>query len=289
MDKIKQNGSSQPGKLFVVATPIGNLADITLRAIDTLKDVDFILAEDTRVSSRLLDHYGISTSLRHWDDHSKAHETEKYLDMIRFEDKSIALISDAGMPLVSDPGYQLISEAINKGIKVEVIPGPSAVISALAASGLVAVPFTFIGFLPHEQKAKSDIIKRYAGYNHTVIAFESPRRLLATIEILNQILPSAQVVIAREMTKRFEEFLRGCPADLIEVIRAREEVKGEIVLLFHPGQAQEEVSDEKLEAIALDLLKSGELLSEIAKNLAAEYKVSKKRVYDILLKAKEGK
>lgn len=289
MDKTKQNSCMTAGKIFIVATPIGNLSDITLRAINTLKNVDMILAEDTRVSSRLLDHYEISTNLRHWDDYTKAYETERYLDMICLEGKNIALISDAGMPLISDPGHQLIKEAIAKGVKVEVIPGPSAVISALSASGLITVPFTFIGFFPHEQKAKRDIIKYYAAYNHTVIAFESPKRLLATIEIFNQVLPSAKVVVAREMTKKFEEFLRGFPSEIIEVIKGRQEVKGEIVLLFHPEFVQDEISDEKLETIALDLLKSGELLSEIAKKLAAEYKVSKKRVYDILLKAREGK
>ena len=217
------------GKLFVVGTPIGNLADITYRAVDTLNSVDFIFAEDTRVSKKLLNHYKIDKKIYSYHDHSKDSEVEKLTNLLE-NGNDVALISDAGTPTVSDPGYRLIRECVKKGIDIVPIPGPSAVTAALSVAGLPSDSFTFVGFLP-QKKGRIKKIEQLSEINNTIILFESPHRLLKTLNQLFEILGNRQVAIGRELTKLYEEIIRGNLKDVTQEF-SKKSVKGEIVIMI---------------------------------------------------------
>tara|TARA_B100000927_G_scaffold44729_1_gene32076 strand:+ start:12553 stop:13245 length:693 start_codon:yes stop_codon:yes gene_type:complete len=217
------------GKLFVVGTPIGNLADITYRAVDTLNSVDFIFAEDTRVSKKLLNHYNIDKKIYSYHDHSKDSEVEKLTNLLE-SGNDVALISDAGTPTVSDPGYRLIRECVKKGVDIVPIPGPSAVTAALSVAGLPSDSFTFVGFLP-QKKGRIKKIEQLSEINNTIILFESPHRLLKTLNQLFEILGNRQVAIGRELTKLYEEIIRGNLKDVIQEF-SKKSVKGEIVIMI---------------------------------------------------------
>ncbi|HEY1801606.1 MAG TPA: 16S rRNA (cytidine(1402)-2'-O)-methyltransferase [Terriglobales bacterium] len=226
----------QPG-LYVVATPIGNLEDITLRALRVLKEVDLIACEDTRHTQKLLSHFGISTrtiSYYEQNEASRAAELVKELEA----GKRIALVTDAGMPGISDPGYRLIALAIEHGIKITPIPGASAVISALAASGLPTDSFQFHGFLPPKSGQRRKMFENIRASSQTEIFYEAPHRLKEALEDIVAVLgPARPIVIARELTKIHEEFLRGSSSDILKELNVRSEVKGEITLLI--GKASE--------------------------------------------------
>ena len=217
------------GKLFVVGTPIGNLADITYRAVDTLNSVDFIFAEDTRVSKKLLNHYNIDKKIYSYHDHSKDSEVEKLTNLLE-NGNDVALISDAGTPTVSDPGYRLIRECVKKGVDIVPIPGPSAVTAALSVAGLPSDSFTFVGFLP-QKKGRIKKIEQLSEINNTIILFESPHRLLKTLNQLFEILGNRQVAIGRELTKLYEEIIRGNLKDVTQEF-SKKSVKGEIVIMI---------------------------------------------------------
>ena len=217
------------GKLFVVGTPIGNLADITYRAVDTLNSVDFIFAEDTRVSKKLLNHYNIDKKIYSYHDHSKDSEVEKLTNLLE-SGNDVALISDAGTPTVSDPGYRLIRECVKKGVDIVPIPGPSAVTAALSVAGLPSDSFTFVGFLP-QKKGRIKKIEQLSEINNTIILFESPHRLQKTLNQLFEILGNRQVAIGRELTKLYEEIIRGNLKDVIQEF-SKKSVKGEIVIMI---------------------------------------------------------
>ena len=217
------------GKLFVVGTPIGNLADITYRAVDTLNSVDFIFAEDTRVSKKLLNHYNIDKKIYSYHDHSKDSEVEKLTNLLE-SGNDVALISDAGTPTVSDPGYRLIRECVKKGVDIVPIPGPSAVTAALSVAGLPSDSFTFVGFLP-QKKGRIKKIEQLSEINNTIILFESPHRLLKTLNQLFEILGNRQVAIGRELTKLYEEIIRGNLKDVSQEF-SKKSVKGEIVIMI---------------------------------------------------------
>ena len=217
------------GKLFVVGTPIGNLADITYRAVDTLNSVDFIFAEDTRVSKKLLNHYNIDKKIYSYHDHSKDSEVEKLTNLLE-SGNDVALISDAGTPTVSDPGYRLIRECVKKGVDIVPVPGPSAVTAALSVAGLPSDSFTFVGFLP-QKKGRIKKIEQLSEINNTIILFESPHRLLKTLNQLFEILGNRQVAIGRELTKLYEEIIRGNLKDVIQEF-SKKSVKGEIVIMI---------------------------------------------------------
>ena len=212
-----------------MGTPIGNLADITYRAVDTLNSVDFIFAEDTRVSKKLLNHYNIDKKIYSYHDHSKDSEVEKLTNLLE-SGNDVALISDAGTPTVSDPGYRLIRECVKKGVDIVPIPGPSAVTAALSVAGLPSDSFTFVGFLP-QKKGRIKKIEQLSEINNTIILFESPHRLLKTLNQLFEILGNRQVAIGRELTKLYEEIIRGNLKNVIQEF-SKKSVKGEIVIMI---------------------------------------------------------
>lgn len=218
------------GSLFVVATPIGNLEDITLRALRVLGEVDLIAAEDTRRTRKLLSHYNISKPTTSYFEHNKLRKGPLILQ--RLEDGfNVALTSDAGMPGISDPGYHLIKAAIERGIEIIPIPGPTALICALAASGLPTDRFVFEGFLPHKGSKRRRKLQELAAMNCTVVLFESPRRLARTIKELLEIAGDRRAVLARELTKKYEEITRGSLREIAESVGQRE-IRGEVTLII---------------------------------------------------------
>ena len=220
------------GTLYLVATPIGNLEDITLRAIRVLKEVDLIVAEDTRHSRRLLQHYGIQTPLgRSVYEGAERERVEPLMELLK-SGKSIALISDAGTPLIQDPGYPLVRQAIAEGIRVVPIPGPTALIAALIASGLPADHFIFDGVPPKGEGKRRTYFESLQAETRTVVIYESRHRILKTLQTMIEVLPEREIVICRELTKVHEEFLRGTPESLLHELNTRSSIKGEFVLVI---------------------------------------------------------
>ena len=233
---MKAAGSPSGGVLYLVATPIGNLEDITLRALRILKDADVIACEDTRQTQKLLNHYGVTTRTASYHEHNEMTRAAE-LALELEEGAKVALVSDAGMPAISDPGYRLISLAIRHGIPVVPIPGASAFVAALAASGLPTDSFRFGGFLPAKRGARRSELEQFKDSPRTQIYYEAPHRLLETLTDLVEVMgPERQVVVAREVTKLHEEFLRGRAEDLRKQLKDRE-IKGEITLLIRAAEA----------------------------------------------------
>lgn len=245
--------------LYIVATPIGNLEDITLRALRVLREVDLIACEDTRHTRKLLTHYKIATPLISYHEHNEYERAVELVNKIA-SGLTLALVSDAGMPLVCDPGFRLVSEAITRGIAVVPVPGASALITALAASGLPTNDFMFAGFLPPKQMARRARLAKLSALHTTLIFYEAPHRIKQTLEDACDVLGNRDFVLARELTKLHEEFLRGSLEEVTELLKGRE-IKGEIVLLIAPpldsGQAKSPI-------------KSGSILEELDALIGAE-------------------
>jgi 16S rRNA (cytidine1402-2'-O)-methyltransferase len=266
------------GVLRLVATPIGNLEDITYRAVRVLREADLIACEDTRQTRKLLDHYGIHTPTISYHEHNEATRAAELAERMT-GGASIALVSDAGMPLVSDPGYRLVRAAIDAGIPVEPVPGPSAVLAALAASGLATDAFRFFGFLPQKAGQRLKVLESLAGEAATAIFYEAPHRILAALEAIEQVLGARPVVVARELTKIHEEFLRGTAAEVRAQLAARDAVKGEITLLV--GKATAPPPDDTPLREAVDaLVRAGVARMDAIKQVARERGLSKRQVYD---------
>lgn len=225
---------AMPPALYLVATPIGNLADVTLRALHVLKNVGLIACEDTRHTGRLLAHHGIRTRMISLNEHNEAARIPGLLEHVE-KGGSFALVSDAGMPAVSDPGQRLIHAAVAAGLRVEPVPGPSAVLSALAASGLPVTPFYFGGFLPHKKGQRSKELAAAITRECTSVYFESPFRLVDTLGMLVESAPEHPIVVARELTKKFEEFQRGPARNVLGHYQAKPP-KGEITLVIAPAE-----------------------------------------------------
>jgi 16S rRNA (cytidine1402-2'-O)-methyltransferase len=269
------------GRLFVVATPIGNLEDFTYRAVRVLKEAAVIACEDTRQSRKLLDHYSIDRPMVSYHEHNEAERSVELVSRM-LAGESVALISDAGMPLVSDPGYRLVHAAVAAGVTVEPVPGPSAVMAALAASGLPTDAFRFCGFLPAKPGQRQHFLESLIVEEATLVFFEAPHRILETLEDLQAIMPDRPVVFARELTKLHEEFLRGTAAELREILVQREVIRGEITLLVGKGLRVAQTSgslDEEVEA----LVKAGLPKMDAIKAVAKKRGLSKREVYDALL------
>jgi 16S rRNA (cytidine1402-2'-O)-methyltransferase len=225
-----------PGTLYLVATPIGNLEDITLRALRTLKECDVVAAEDTRRTGQLLKHFAISKPMLSYFQFNEAKRSEEIIERLRRGEK-VALVTDAGTPGISDPGERVVKAARTAGLRVEAVPGPCALVAALTASGLPTEEFHFIGFLPHKSGQRRKQLEALKGFAGTLVLYESPYRIEKLLGELNEIFPQRQIVLARELTKKFEEFLTGTPADLLE-IRQKRSLKGEFVVLVSAAAEQ---------------------------------------------------
>jgi 16S rRNA (cytidine1402-2'-O)-methyltransferase len=275
------------GTLFIVPTPIGNLGDISARALETLANVDLIAAEDTRHSGVLLHHFGIKTKTISLHDHNEQQRTQLLLSKLA-KGESIALISDAGTPLISDPGYTLVRACREHNANVVALPGPCALTTALSASGLATDKFTFLGFLPVKQKAKQEALLEAANSFTTSIFYEAPRRIVNTLTVAAEILPEQHhIVLAKELTKHFETYVNGTA---IEVLKWLEEdpvrQKGEFVLMLHCVAPE----NESLPPAALSLMKAltAQLPPKSAAAIVSEhYKVNKKQLYQFALAEKE--
>ncbi|TDI59188.1 MAG: 16S rRNA (cytidine(1402)-2'-O)-methyltransferase [Alphaproteobacteria bacterium] len=232
--------------LFVVATPIGNLRDVTLRALDVLNGVDLIACEDTRITSRLLTRYGINTPMVAHHEHNAAAVRPRLLGALDAGEK-VALVSDAGTPLISDPGYKLVREAAAAGHRIIPVPGASATLAALSAAGVPTDRFLFVGFLPEKQVARQKALRALIGEDATLVIYESARRLPASIKDMAANLPGREVVVARELTKRFEEFVRGDIQEVCDHYQRAGPPKGEVVVLLGPPPV-EEVSNASVDA-----------------------------------------
>jgi len=265
------------GTLYVVSTPIGNMGDFSFRAVDVLKSVNAILAEDTRHTRNLLDRYGVATSMTPYHEHNEAKTTPALVARLARGD-SLALVSDAGTPLISDPGARLVRAAIGAGINVVAIPGASALLSALVISGLEADRFTFFGFLARTGSERRKTLDEIAGLRHTAVLYEAPNRIAATLGELEQRGGGARsVVVAREMTKQFEEVRRGTVGEL-RAYYEDEPPRGEVVLVLAPA-VEQAPSDEVVQTRVNVLRASGMSARDAAVAVAAELGVSKRVAY----------
>jgi 16S rRNA (cytidine1402-2'-O)-methyltransferase len=237
--------------LYIIATPIGNLEDMTYRAVRILGEVDLIAAEDTRHSLKLLNHFNISKPLTSYFDHNQQFKGERILNALR-EGRSVALISDAGTPCISDPGYNLVRDAVAEGIAVVPVPGACAAIAALSGSGLPSDNFTFAGFPPARQGKRRAFLADMARLPGTLVLYEAPHRLEDTLRDIRETLGDRQVVVARELSKIYEEFIRGPVAEVMAAV-TQGKARGEIVILIAPGEAVPEQA-EALDAVLVRLL-----------------------------------
>ncbi|WP_395341384.1 16S rRNA (cytidine(1402)-2'-O)-methyltransferase [Ningiella sp. W23] len=274
--------------LYIVPTPIGNLSDISHRALGVLTDVDLIAAEDTRHSARLLHHYNITTRTISLHTHNESARSALLIEKL-LSGTSVALISDAGTPLISDPGFTFVAACRREDIKVIALPGPCALTTALSASGLPTDVFTFFGFLPVKQQAKQNVLEHAAYTHHTAVFYEAPRRIKATVDMCMRVLPaSCHFVLAKEISKTFETYISGSAQTLLDYLNLESaHEKGEFVLMLHLAKEKDE--DLPIEAIAL-LDELGSLLppKRAAAVVSKHYKVNKKQLYEFALKAKES-
>jgi 16S rRNA (cytidine1402-2'-O)-methyltransferase len=272
------------GLLYVVATPIGNLEDITYRAVRVLREADLIACEDTRQTRKLLDHYDIRKPTISYHEHNEA-ERAVELGSRLASGAVIALVSDAGMPLVSDPGYRLVRAAIELEVPVQAVPGPSAALTALAASGLPSDSFRFGGFLPSKPGQRAKALEALAEEQATLIFYEAPHRILEALEAVELALGARPVVVARELTKIHEEFVRGTAGEVRAQLAARDSIRGEITLLI--GKATEPPRDDTpLEDAVERLINGGTARMDAIKEVARKRGLSKREVYEQLLRVK---
>jgi 16S rRNA (cytidine1402-2'-O)-methyltransferase len=265
------------GSLYVVSTPIGNLRDITLRAIDVLRAVDLVLAEDTRHSRRLLDHHGIATPMLSYHEHNEARATATAMARLR-EGRDVALISDAGTPLVSDPGSRVVRAAAEAGIAVVPIPGPSAVLAALVSSGLGSERFTFFGFLARKGRERDDALQELSSLPYTSVLYEAPNRVAATLaEIASRGARDRRVVVARELTKQFEEIRRGTVAELSAYYESSPP-RGEVVIVLE-GTTLQPLAEDELRSRARAMRDAGLSARDVAAALVREGGASRNLAY----------
>ena len=276
------------GKLFVVSTPIGNLEDITLRAVSVLKDCDVIACEDTRTTKKLLARYGIETNLTSYHEHNEVEKSQKLLEELK-EGRDVALVSDAGTPSVSDPGWRLVNLSIENNIEVVPVPGPSATLSALVVSGLSTDSFLFLGFFPKTAGKKRELLKDVKNYPYTLIFYESPRRLSGTLSVLLEILGDRNVCVAREMTKLYEEAIRGSVSEVISILSERENLKGEVTVVVEGSRdGHSEASADTAQRMLRLLREKGFSLSEAVSLVSRAFGVSKNGIYRVALEIWNG-
>jgi len=263
MIRQKSFSNDQP-TLYLVATPIGNLEDMTFRAVKILKSVDIIYCEDTRVSSKLLHHFEISKPLKTYHDFNKEFKSANILTHLS-NNENVALISDAGYPLISDPGYFVIREAINEGYNVVSIPGANALLTGLVVSGIAPHPFTFIGFLDHKEGKRKKQLTELINHKETLVFYESPHRIGKTVTNMYEVFGERKLVIARELTKRYEEILRGTTESLKDIV----DLKGEMVIIVE-GKLEEDYNPtisilEEVNSLIEEGLSSKDAIKEVSK------------------------
>ncbi len=269
------------GTLYIVATPIGNLEDITVRALRVLKECDLIACEDTRQTRKLLDHAGISKPMVSYHEHNESERTTELIEKLKSGAK-IALVSDAGTPLISDPGYRLVAGAVEAGIAVVPIPGVSAAIAALSASGLPPDSFRFSGFLPPRGAARKKALEEFANETATLIFYEAPHRIIEALEDIEAVMGSRRVVVARELTKIHEEFLRGTAAEIRATLDARPSVKGEITILIAKQEGAPVHEEISIEDAVRALEGQGIARMDAIKQVAKERGLGKRDVYRLI-------
>jgi 16S rRNA (cytidine1402-2'-O)-methyltransferase len=278
---------AEKGCLYVVATPIGHRDDITLRALHILQSVDLVAAEDTRATGRLLALHGIHTALISYHEHNEAARTPALVDRL-LAGSSVALVSEAGTPSVSDPGYRLVKEAAARQIRIIPIPGASAAMAALCAAGLPTDSFVFIGFAAKKAVRRRKQLESLAAAQDTLIFYESPKRILPFIKELMDILGDRKAVLAREMTKIHEEFLRGDLSELYHQLNARPDIKGECTLLVAGAESSPQVDWTLVQAdLERQLAADRGRLADIAKSLARKYGLNKSQVYALALEVQK--
>lgn len=269
-----------PGKLYIVGTPIGNLEDITLRALRILKEVDVVACEDTRTTKKLLSRYGIDKPLISYHEHNETARAEEIAALLA-EGKNVALVTDAGTPGISDPGYRAVRLASERGMEVLPIPGPSAAVAALSVSGLPTSGFVFLGFPPRTQKALADFLVRVKDNPETLVFYESPNRVKKTLRVMLDTLGDRSVSLGREITKLYEETLRGKISEVLKLVEAKDSVKGEVTLVVEgadrkAGKPDAEAVDGLLEAYRLE----GLSLRDAVRKASEETGASKSSTYE---------
>ena len=272
--------TGEPGQLYVVSTPIGNMGDFSFRAVETLRTVSLVLAEDTRHSRHLLDRYGITTPLQSYHEHNEAKATPALVQRL-LGGESLALVSDAGTPLLSDPGGRLVGAAIEAGIRIVPVPGASALLAALVASGLDATRVTFFGFLPRKGRERDEVLREIAALKHTAVVYEAPGRVAATLADLAAAGGAErQVVAARELTKQFEDLRRGTAGDLARYYE-ESPARGEVVLLVAGAPERAPADETVIRDRARALRTSGLSARDTAAQLTAELAVARNVAYRI--------
>jgi 16S rRNA (cytidine1402-2'-O)-methyltransferase len=275
------------GLLYVVATPIGNLEDITLRAVRILREVDLIAAEDTRHTQILLNHYDIHTPLTSYHEHNERTKAQPLVErLVRGE--NVALLCDAGTPAISDPGYRLVIEATRAGVRVVPLPGASALAAVLSASGLPTDRFVFEGFLPAKKQERKTKLQALQNESRTLVFYEAPHRLMESLQDLQQILGDREIVVAREVSKVHEEFLRGTLSKIITQL-GEQTVKGEITLVVHGSTEGTKVADAELQDEIGQLVAKGMRVKEIAEIIGERHRLSKREIYQLALRRKKSK
>src|SRR5579884_197304 len=267
-----------PGTLYIVGTPIGNLEDITHRAVRILREADLIACEDTRHTRRLLDHYGVTTRAVSYHEHNERERAAELVGRLE-EGVNVALVSDAGTPLIADPGYRIVREARQRGIAVVPIPGPSAIVSALCASGLPTDAFCFIGFLPAKGAARRRTLESLAASEATLVFYEAPHRVLDMLDDAAAVFGDRPLVIARELTKSHEEFLTGTAAEVRAQLASRPAMKGEFTVMVGKGERSEPAAEGDIENDVAALLAGGMARMDAMKTVARQRGISKRDVY----------
>ncbi len=286
MPSISDSPDGHTGTLYVVATPLGNLEDMTVRGVRILRQVSLIAAEDTRHSRKLLSHYGIDTPMISCHEHNEARTADKLLFHLK-QKKEIALISDAGTPCISDPGYRLVTSVLAQGIPVVPIPGCCAVVAGLSVAGLPTDRFLFAGFLPRKINHQEQAIQALADQPATLVFYESPRRVQTLLRQLLAVLGDRHACLAREITKLHETFIRGTLSHVIACLDTDTPLKGECTLYVAGAEKPEPPSPRTLESLIQNRLAGSPLsTSDLAKQISRQYGISKRQVYDGILKVK---
>lgn len=273
----QQSFNNDKKTLYIVSTPIGNLKDITFRAIETLNQVDYILAEDSRVTDKLLKHYQIQKPVISYHEHNKF-QKEDYIISLLEKGHNLALVSDAGTPLISDPGYEIVKKVMEENYNVVAIPGASAILASLITSSIAPMPFVFIGFIPRKESEQKALFEKYKNYPETLIFYESPKRIVATLNQILPILGNRQISLAREVTKKFETIINGSIEDIL-----KEEISelGEYVLIIEGAKNVSTYDHITIHEHVLIYIKQGHSEKEALKLVAKDRNLKKNEIYKV--------